>query len=109
MARTQRSSTSWSAPSNAAKARRAARAFARTSARPARSAATGTDTSSPLRAGEDGEDAIGLVVRARDDVHRDDLARLARGDGAGVDGGLDRAHVAPHQHRAEPATDLPVP
>src|SRR6185503_18957174 len=93
MARTKRSRVSWSAPSSSLNARFAARALARTSARPARSVSRGVIGAPPpgprgsaLRAGQDREDALGLLVRARDDVHGDDLARLLRGDGARVGG-----------------------
>ena len=37
-------------------------------------------------------------MRPRNDVHRDELADAAGRGGAGVGGGLYRAHVAAHHH-----------
>ena len=61
-----------------------------------------------LRGLADGEHVLEVRVRARDDVHGDQLAHAARGGGAGVGGGLDRGHVAAHQRRDVAGADLLV-
>ena len=45
-------------------------------------------------------------MRPRDDLHADDLADAAGRRGAGVDGRLDRGHVADDQGRHQAAADL---
>ncbi len=58
-----------------------------------------------LLAGER-QDAAQIFVRPRNDLHADDFADAAGRGGAGVDGGLDRGHVADHQGRDQAAADL---
>src|SRR6516164_1394507 len=53
-----------------------------------------------------GQDAAQIFVRPGDDLDADDLADAGGRRAAGVDGGLDRRHVADHQRRHHAAADL---
>jgi hypothetical protein len=52
------------------------------------------------------QNVFDVRVQPRDDVRRNDPPDAARGSGAGVDRGLDRAGVAADENRNEPAPDL---
>jgi hypothetical protein len=52
------------------------------------------------------ENVFDVLVQPRNDVRRNHPPDAARGSGAGVDRGLDRAGVAADENRNEPAPDL---
>src|SRR6266545_3951026 len=53
-----------------------------------------------------GQQKLGVGVRSRDDMDRDDLAHALGGGGAGVGGGFHRTHIASHHHGDETRADL---
>ena len=54
----------------------------------------------------DRQDVFQALVRARDHVHRDQLAHAARRGGAGVGGGANGRHIAAHHGGHVAGSDL---